>query len=176
VNSLLAGGQLAATSLEEDDFEFLGEKFFEFSYLMKAEYLFAWHYRNFALFLKYQKTVFPFHPSLSLYSSALTNERMKAPFCFVPSFISSEIGDFLCFPLWKVGLSFILSDILGTLYIIVYKEDFLKRMKAPFTYIQSYTYYIDVICETSCFLSCTSFVNLHSPSNYHTFIRLRVNE
>jgi len=93
---------------------------------MKAEDLFTWHYRNFTLFLKYQKTVFPFHPSLSLYSSALTNERMKAPFCFVPSFVSSEIGDFLCFQLWKVGLSFILSDILGTLYIIVYEGGFSK--------------------------------------------------
>jgi hypothetical protein len=46
-NSLLTSGQLAVTSLWEDDFEFLGEKFFEFSYLMKAEDLFTWHYRNF---------------------------------------------------------------------------------------------------------------------------------
>jgi len=34
----------------------------------------------------------------------------------------------------------------------------------------SYTYYIGAVWETSGFLSCTSFVNLHSPSNYHTFI------
>ena len=52
---------------------------------MKAKDLFAWHYRHFALFLKYQKTVFSFHPSLYLYSQALQNERMKAPFRFVPS-------------------------------------------------------------------------------------------
>jgi len=40
-NSLLTGGQLAVTSLKEEDFEFLGKRFFEFSYLMKAENLFA---------------------------------------------------------------------------------------------------------------------------------------
>ena len=95
--SLLAGGQLAVTSLKEDDFEFLGKSFFEFRYLMKAEDLFTWHYRNFALILKYQKTVFPLHPSLYLYSSALPNERMKAPVRFLPSFLSSEIRDFFLF-------------------------------------------------------------------------------
>jgi hypothetical protein len=92
-NSLLTGGQLAVTSLKEDDFEFLGKSFFVFSYLMKARNLFAGYYRNFTLFLKYQKTVFFIHPSLYLYSSALPNERMKAPFRFLPSFVSSEIGN-----------------------------------------------------------------------------------
>ena len=42
VKSLLTGEQLAVTSLKEEDFEFLGKSFFEFSYLMKAEDLFAW--------------------------------------------------------------------------------------------------------------------------------------
>jgi len=126
--------------------------------------------------LKYQKTVFFIHPSLSLYSSALPNERMKAPFHFVPSFVSSEIGDFLYFPLWKVGLSLILSEILETLHIIVYRDDFLKLMGTSFAYIQSYTYLYRCGFETSGCLSCTMFVKLHSPSNYHTFIRFRVNE
>ena len=91
-NSLLTGGQLAVTSLREDDFEFLGDSFFEFRYLMKAEDLFTWHYRNFALILKYQKTVFPLHPSLYLYSSALPNERMKASVRFVPSLYRPKKG------------------------------------------------------------------------------------
>jgi hypothetical protein len=95
VNSLLTGGQLAVTSLKEEDFEFLGKSFFEFSYLMKVEDLFTGHHRNFTRSLKYQKTIFSLHPSLSLYSSALPNERMKAPFRFLPSFGSSEIGEFL---------------------------------------------------------------------------------
>jgi len=116
---------------------------------MKAEDLFAWHYRNFALFLKHQKNVFFIHPSLPLYSSALPNERMKAPFRFLPSFLSSEIGDFFMFVYLKGCVPFTLSDILGTLYIYVYKEDFLTRMKASFIYLQSYTYYIGVVCETS---------------------------
>ena len=95
MNSLLTGRQLAVTSLKEEDFEFLGKSFFEFRYLIKAEDLFTWHHRNFALFLKYQKTVFSLHPSLYLYSSALPNERMKATFRFLPSFGSFKIGGFL---------------------------------------------------------------------------------
>jgi hypothetical protein len=118
-NSLLVGGQLAVTSLKEEDFEFLGKSFFEFSYLMKAENLFTWHHRNFTLSLKYQKTVFSLHPSLYLYSSALPNERMKAPFRFLPSFLSSEIRDFFLFAYlegWLVILSLPYS---GNLYTYV---------------------------------------------------------
>ena len=101
---------------------------------------------------------------------------MKAPFRFVPSFVSSEIGDFLYFPLWKVGLAFILSEILETLNIIVYRDDFLKLMGTSFAYIQSYTYLYRCGFETSVSLECTMFVNLHSPSNSFTFNALRVNE
>ena len=126
---------------------FLGKFFFEFSYLMKAEYLFAWHIEIIPYILKYQKTVFFIHPSLFLYSSALPNERMKAPFRFSPFIcIVQNWESFLCLTLYKVGLSFILSDILENLYIIVYRKDFLKRIK-DHSFI--YTYYIGVVCEAS---------------------------
>ena len=129
---------------------FLGKRFFEFSDLMKAEDLFTWHYRNFALFLKYQKTVFFIHPSLFLYSSALPNERMKAPFRFLPSFGSSEIGGFLYVCLLGRLACHSFFTIFGEpVYIYIEREDFLKRMKTSFIYIQSCTYYIGVVCEAS---------------------------
>ena len=64
---------------------------------MKAEDLFAWHIEIISYILKYQKTVFFIHPSLSLYSSALPNERMKAPFRFVPSLYRPKLGELFMF-------------------------------------------------------------------------------
>jgi len=175
-NSLLTGGQLAVTSLKEEDFEFLGKSFFEFSYLMKAKDLFIWHYRNFALLLKYQKTVFPIHPSLYLYSSALPNERMKATVRFLPSFVSSEIGDFFMFAYlegWRTIHSF---RYFGNLIHICIQGGFSNTNESILhLYSKLHLLYRCGLWNLR-FLSCISFVNLHSPSNYHTFIRLRVNE
>jgi len=100
--------------------------------------------------LKYQKTVFSIHLHFTFYSSALPNEQMKAPFRFVPSFLSFKIGGFLYVCRFiRLACHSSFPILREPVYIYVYREDFLKQMKVPFIYIQSCTYYIGVVCETS---------------------------
>ena len=144
---------------------------------MKAEDLFVWHYRNFTPYPQLSENCFLPSSFISLYSSALPNERMKALFRFVPSFVSSEIGGFLYIcPLGKAGLSFFLFDILETYIHICIQSGFSKvNENILHLYSKLHLLYRCGLWNLR-FLSCTSFVNLHSPSNYHTFIWLRVNE
>jgi len=75
---------------------------------------------------------------------------MKAPFRFLPSFGSFKIGGFLYVCLLGRLACHSFFTIFGEpVYIYIEREDFLKRMKTSFIYIQIYTYNIGVDCETS---------------------------